>query len=99
MKGLLVYILKNGSLGDCTNGGLSSKVDKAVLIGCGMPEIFEPSEDAPALYLKEWYGSYKAVPSLDDSGYMFGGNYVETSDSRFSTICGHPIKIHDRQEW
>lgn len=45
-KGLLVTVMGP----DCTAGGITSGKRKAVLIGPGIPEIFSPSPDAPALY-------------------------------------------------
>ena len=107
IKGLLVFIYRNG-LGDCTNGGVSSKATKAVLVGVDIPEIFEPSDQAPALHLREFKGRLIAVPAplprwrgtyeiqhLD--GWMSGGNYIHTSDSRFPG--NHPIPIYDRREF
>jgi len=99
--GLLVFVYKNGN-SDCTNGGVTANVDKAVLIGDGIPEIFKPCDDAPALYTKIHYmGDVIAVPydGETDDWYMFGGNFVYSSDSRFRTlVSGQPIRVHDRRE-
>lgn len=46
-RGLLVEVMGR----DCTNSGATSGKRKAILIGPGVPEIFNPSPDAPALYL------------------------------------------------
>jgi hypothetical protein len=103
MKGMLVHVLRS-SYGDCTNNGISSGYDQFVLVGPGVPEIFEPSDKIPALLLEDrgrW--GYRAVPMYDrratDKGYvgpMMGGNFVHTSDSRMPTP--HPIPVHDRYE-
>ena len=97
-KGMSVDVYKTNSLGDCTNGGISSKFDKMILVGEGIPRIFKPSEDTPAIYLKQYCGDYIAVPDLDKQT-MMGGNFVYTCDSRFRQLLGgHPIRIHDSSE-
>jgi hypothetical protein len=103
-KGMLVSCYVNAELGNCCGPyGLSNRFKKFVLTGCGMPEIFSPSADAPEIKLVEWYGFYKAVPVAKPDGNltgpMFGGAFVYTCDSRFSAITkGHPVPLHDRFE-
>ncbi len=98
MKGLIVYTLihKNGS--DCTNEGVTSKYDKFILVGEGVPELFEPSEDTPVLELKKkFYGrEYIHASPITERYTMFGGNFVYSSDSRFPS--DYPIPVHDRVE-
>lgn len=101
--GLLTFILRSSH--DYTNGGLSARVDKAVLIGEGLPEIFGPGADAPGLRLRR-RGDYVYAEPVDRPegelcGPMFGGNYLVSCDSRFGDAvgaCGRPIPIHDRFE-
>lgn len=69
MKGMLVFVLRSPDLGDCTNGGASSKATRFVLIGKGVPEIFAPSEASPALYLAKWYGRDVACPENIEERY------------------------------
>ncbi len=99
-KGLLVSIYKDAWIGNCSNGGVSTSYDKAVLTGPGIPEIFEPSDDAPEiqLYLANLGDGYKVVPAKHGNGCgpMFGGCFVYTSDSRFPS--NQPIALHDRWE-
>jgi len=104
-KGLIVNVYKS-PLGDSTAGGLTSKFDKAVIVGKGIPEIFAPSEDAPAIYLDKIRDHVFASPvdkTQEKSGtWMFGGNFVYSSDSRFSKLTndGNPIPVHDRfEDW
>lgn len=125
-KGMLVFVLRSADGSDCTNGGFSSRWSKFVLIGRGVPEIFEPSEDSPPLYLSKWCGVDVACPedleaayprkprpgviAASDmigkstishlAGWMVGGNYVNTCDSRMTELLGHsyPIPIYDRRE-
>jgi hypothetical protein len=106
MKGLLVDVYKF-PLADCTNGGVTGgTITKAVLIGPGLPKIFEPSADAPALFVQT-RGNFPtiAVPEQPDANgrtqtwWMAGGNFVYTSDSRYREAIGwHPIAVHDRRD-
>jgi len=102
MKGLLVSIYKSGDIEDCTNGGISSKKDSAILTGEGIPPVSTVTEESPELVLvrrvlcgQEYL---HAQPAHDPTGtgWMFGGNFIHTTDSRFPNRC--PIAIHDRQE-
>lgn len=102
-KGFLMYVYRN-DLGDGTAGGMTSKVTKVTLIGKGLPAMFTPSEDAPALYLRDdkkdyIYASPVETGSQDEHGpYMFGGNFIYSSDSRLAAISKYPIPVHDRHE-
>lgn len=68
--------------------------------------IFEPSARSPALYLRAWKGRMIAVPepipatmdgeALGLKGWMMGGNFIYTSDSRFPADA--PIRVYDRRE-
>lgn len=101
-KGLHVSIYKNANaeFGDCSNRGLSSRHNRATLTGPNIPEIFEPSEDAPEVQLLPGNlgHGYKAVPAEhgEGAGPMFGGCFIYTSDSRFPSK--QPIPLHDRWE-
>lgn len=105
-QGLLCNVYRN-PLGDCTNGGISAAANSVVLIGEDVPEIFSPASNAPALYLREYRKQLIAVPEpigtwadmrsvAGLNGWMFGGNFLYTSDSRFPSA--QPIKIFDRKE-
>lgn len=105
MKGLLVSILEDKRIGNCSNNGISSRCSQVVLVGEGIPEIFEPSEDAPAvklvkriLFCTKEYIHCEPVESTrrGNVGYMAGGTFVYSSDSRFPS--DYPIPLHDRQE-
>jgi len=109
MRGLSVSIYRNGS--DCTNGGATSPAKaegKIVLLfdralRRGNWEFDESADDdrficlevrrrGDYVYAVPMYGTPKGV-----AGPMFGGNYVCTSDSRFSEAFGsRPIPVHDR---
>lgn len=104
MKGLSVYVYRENALGDSTNGGISSKHDRLILVGSGIPEIFEADEDTPAVKLvKRFIGGreYIHAEPVEWKGEgeikgIFGGNFIYTSDSRFPS--DYPIPLHDRQE-
>lgn len=108
-KGLLVSVLRDVRLGDCTNRGPSSKFKEFTLVsGEGKDTFvdgpFEPTGTSPALVLHCMYVRgepyYYAVPaSLLDKRTMAGGNFAYTSDGRFAdATAGYPIEIHDRVE-
>lgn len=72
--------------------GLSSAVDAAVFLPC---------DGVPVLKVENFHGRLRAVPCFDDGTkrpgwFMFSGNFVYTSDSRFPN--DYPIPVHDRQE-
>jgi len=103
-KGLIVSIYRCNAHGDCTNHAASSRMDTALLIGEGVPEIFEDRNDKPVykLVTRDIMGKeYKHVEPISPVpsghiGYMMGGNYVACSDSRFPNE--YPLAIHDRYE-
>lgn len=108
MKGLSIAIFSNPLYRKCANGGLSEFHDEALVIGEGIPEVFE-ANGLPVLKLVKGNlpGLAKLVPAgMEGKWFMFGGNYAATSDSRFSKavekITGAPfsgaLPIHDRVE-
>jgi hypothetical protein len=100
--GLIVSVLRDSDLGDCTAGGISSKFNKLTVIN--VPGPFDPTPDAPAAVLENGpLGSMKIVPVFKPEGTigpMFGGNYAASSDSRFRKAAGFygAVAIHDRFE-
>jgi len=96
-KGYIVEIMGT----DCTAGGVTSGHKDALLIGEGVPEIFEQSSERPTLVLRRGPGGrqYVAEPLVQPEGMcgpMFGGHFIYTSDSRFPS--DQPIHVHDRFE-
>lgn len=108
--GMMISVYRS-TLGDSTNGGVSSYSGRLCVTNCEGP--FEPSEDAPAvkLVMAEPFGGRKIlrlIPEcVEGKGTMFGGNYGSTSDSRFSQLCEKllggafygAVAIHDRVEY
>ena len=102
MKGLLCFLLQDKDRVDCSAGGISSRVKSVILVGPGIPEVFDSDEKTPAVVVRERvvFGKryYRAVEAAkaDDAAEMFGGCWVYTSDSRFP--FDYPIPLHDRFE-
>jgi hypothetical protein len=99
-KGLLVDVLRPAHAGDNTNFGVSSKHIKFVLVGDEVAGETVPTPEAPALELIRRGEYLHAEPPgsvpVGCVGYMFGGNFVWSSDTLFPN--DYPIPVHDRLE-
>lgn len=107
--GMYVQVFRS-NLGDCTNGGESSKYNGFCLLNVEGP--FEPSDDYPAARLLRHPTVNEhcfVVPDTKLKGskpYMCGGNFAYTSDSRFHEAVkkltgaggSFAVSIHDRVE-
>jgi hypothetical protein len=104
--GLIVHIFAN-PLGDCSNGGVSSRVKRLTLVNVAGP--FEPSPDAPAARLvrREGVGNIVVIPDeVAGKQTMAGGCFVYSSDDRFAQAVaelsgyafGFPVALFDRVE-
>ena len=62
--GLIANIYR-GRFGDCSNGGLSSRVNEVTLVNVEGP--FEPTEDRPAAMLLNGHarGTVRVVPAVE----------------------------------
>jgi hypothetical protein len=109
-KGLTVDVLRSAKYGDSTNSGVTSKHSSFVVVDPAIAGIFEPTKDMPALKLvKRTFGqsqesqTYIHAEPLEPVpagcvGYMFGGNFIYSCDSRFREVNQYPIPVHDRIE-
>jgi hypothetical protein len=86
--GMTVSVFRWG-LGDCTNGGVSAVAGSLCVVN--VPGPFNPSPALPAVELVEGPGGrghaiLRPVEAKKRGmvGPMFGGNYAETSDGRFT---------------
>jgi hypothetical protein len=104
-KGILVFVLRS-ALGDCTNGGITSKRESVILVGPNLPELSEvkPGE-AYLKVVRNPVKGFHAEPAVNGAklgeglvGPMFGGNFVTTSDDRFCKPYGDVVRVHDRFE-
>lgn len=107
MKALPISVLRNRMMGDCTNGGVSSKYDTLLLIceqGYIKVDEANPPENLVKIVKRERWGetTYHIEPYARPQhlGWMHGGNYAASSDSRFGEMINFygAVAIHDRQE-
>ena len=106
MKALPIEVFKS-NIGDCSNGGITSKYTRLLLV-CeeGYIEIDEtnPPENLVKIVTRHLFGrEYKHIEpvasvSSGSVGWMAGGCIGYTCDSRFSEMSEYPLSIHDRQE-
>lgn len=106
MKALTLEIYKS-RYGDCSNGGISSRYD-TILIECDEGYINIDENNIPDNFCvvveRQLFGrTYKHIepynrPDKGCVGWMAGGCFVSTCDSRFSKISDYPLSLHDRQE-
>lgn len=107
MKALPINVFKAKGYGDCSNGGITSRYDRLLLI-CddGYIDIDEqnPPENLVKIVTRKLAGrEYKHIepyaPIRNDCvGYMSGGALAYSSDSRFANLSQYPLSVHDRQE-
>ncbi len=111
-KGLRAWIYRANMGGDTSNGGLSAHADRVTIVGAGLDgpvaELREATPDAPAVRLVfRRIGLTEVVhaepveqPPFRRVGWMFGGAFIHTSDSRFSRAAGiyGAVALHDRSE-
>lgn len=102
---LSVSILRDADGCDCTNGGVTSAkrgAKSVILLGVDGPrsESDNPNEVCLTLVRRMIGGReyIHAVPAGISKHTMFGGNFIFTSDSRFTSISPYPIAVHDRVE-
>ena len=106
MKGMIVSVYSNPTYRKCANGGPSEKAEELLLVGDEVPGIFEAG-DRPIVvlkkktYLRDYYYVEPIEPVPEGhNGYMMGGSFVYSSDSRFRSLGngGYPLPVHDRSE-
>lgn len=105
-KALSVRVYRDGT--DCTNNGVSSRYrDLLVLCPDGYinVDMDNPPENLVQVVKRHLFGQdiYHIEPwvSPKGAGWMMGGNYAASCDSRFSKLVGGmygAVAIHDRQE-
>lgn len=101
-KYLMVHVLRPVDFPDCTMNGVTSRFARLyvphpegylTLEQCEPEQVLEVIPPAFA----------NCPPRLQPRGEkrwcMAGGNYVESSDSRFARVYGAPISVHDRIEF
>lgn len=107
LMGDTVYFYRNASY-DCTNGGVSSKYERMMLVGEGVAKKFKVDASEPFLQLIRHQvsnpmmniDSKHAIPrnyELDGKWHMYGGNACGGLDSS-SNIGQDFLRVHDRVE-
>ena len=106
MKAINLYIYKSRH-GDSSNGGISSRYSE-VLIECEDGYIEVDENNIPENFckvVKRHFGgeTYLHIEPYKDTdkgcvGWMAGGCFCFSSDSRFTRISQYPLSLHDRQE-
>lgn len=99
VKGLSCGVLTNKEFGDCSNNGISKNQNSLLLIGVNIPKVFEAKDIRECVTLDSYISYIRCKPVVyKNKHYMAGGNFIYSSDSRFSDINPYPIAIHDRLE-
>lgn len=107
-KGLICGIYESKDIGNCSNNGMSAKYKDVLLIfDEEEAQIFEESEDRPTVkIMKKYIGGQEYIyavpinpPKKGMVGYIMGGCFIYTSDSRFRRyVSPYPVPLHDRTE-
>lgn len=96
MKGLLVNVFNCGFF-DSLSPIKDAK--NVVIVGSGMPEIFNATEEHPPVRIVKRmfsHGEYIHAEPYEKGNYSFGGRYIFCCDSRVREINKYPIPLHDR---
>lgn len=107
-RALPVDVLRTKYKGS-SNGGISEKYDRLLVLckdGFEEVDLNNPPENLVVVVKRNMFGKcsdyIEPYASLKKGcvGWMFGGSYAESSDSRFSEMVGFygAVAIHDRQE-
>lgn len=103
-KGLRAEIIRGRF--SSANGGISDHAQQVTVVGEGIDEVFEASEEAPAVRLvtravlgKTVY-HFEPVARGGEVGPMASGSYVSLMDSRLSRLVPFygAVALHDRFE-
>ncbi len=112
--GLILSVYRPASFPNCTNGGLTGRVDNVTVVNVEGP--FEPTDERPAVMLVDGpsAGGWNPIvvpavlvgetwiPERREGiiGPMAGGNFAGTSDSRWNRrVQGRGVvSVHDRFE-
>ena len=107
MKALPISVFENKRIGNCSNHGISDRFNELLIVheeGFIDIDPENPPENLVKLVVRNLWGKeYKHLepvvgPDKGAVGWMFGGSYAASSDSRFGKISDYPLPIHDRQE-
>lgn len=104
-KALPIDIYESKSIGNCSNHGISERYNEILLLcedGFVTVDLDDPPENLCKVVERFLFGeTYKHVEPVakpSGAGWMAGGCYVGSSDSRFNRISRYPLSLHDRCE-
>lgn len=104
LRGIIAHIHRSW-MGDCSKQGISSRADRVIVVGPGVPEVFTATEKEPAVEIGTVTFDGETTYHLRPYGepgkqYMAGGTFVFTSDSRFRELFPFygAVPLHDRHE-
>lgn len=107
LRALPISIFEDKRIGNCSNNGISARYDEVLMIhptGFIKIDMENPPENLVKLVIREIGGrEYKHLepmfrPAKGCVGWMHGGSYAASCDSRFREFSEYPLPIHDRQE-
>lgn len=97
MANIIATVLRDPSIGDCTNGGASAFHSQLWVVDEQQPGIGLPRRTLPQFKL-EMIGDWPVLRPVecpsDKIGPMFGGNWAFSRE----LLDGRPVQIHDRFE-
>jgi hypothetical protein len=102
VQGMTVNIFKHKGE-SYSNCGISESFDSVLLVGEGIPKLSNPGFYPLVMIENHYKHYYRAIEVNEDlnpinkgKSPMFGGCFIECSDSRFPV--SHPVSLHDRFE-
>ena len=105
---LSIDVYRSADGRDCTNDGISTRYDELLVLCDDGPheiDLDDPPENLVRLVKRHLFGSdiYHVEPFArpTGAGWMFGGNYAASSDSRYHRLTFGmygAVPVHDRQE-
>jgi hypothetical protein len=107
IRALELHIFSNPLFRGCSNGGITERFETVLVEhprGNTTIDTDNPPFNLCRVVTRNIGGrEYKHIePCTPTSkgcvGYMAGGSFASSSDSRFSEISNYPLSIHDRQE-
>lgn len=109
-KGFIAGILTDKEIGECSNNGISHWANEVTIVTDNQElQVFEtePKDELRRPIVKivkriicgEEYIHAEPIDDPQGVGWMAGGSYIWSCDSRFRQhINAYPIPLHDRQE-
>lgn len=110
VKGVPAYVLRTANFPDCTHNGLSSRYDRVLIVGKGIPPVIELRDDMfPVKIVRKEVGGkeYLSLRPIECEGFEYpkkdrwhqmGGNFAYAFDCRMHELNPYPLPIHDRVE-